>query len=49
LMYNLNEDPYETANLAMDGRFSRERKRLQARLSRWIEETGDAFELPSIE
>jgi hypothetical protein len=49
LMYNLNEDPYETVNLAMDRRFNGERKRLQARLERWIEETGDSFELPVIE
>ena len=32
LMYNLNEDPFEMANLAMDGRFRAERKRLQDRL-----------------
>ena len=49
LMYNLNEDPYEMANLAMDRRFNDERKRLQGRLSRWIEETGDVFLLPGIE
>jgi arylsulfatase A-like enzyme len=49
LMYNLNEDPYEMVNLAMDRRFGDERKRLQGRLARWIEETGDAFVLPEIE
>ena len=48
LMYNLNEDPYEMANLAMDRRFKDERQRLQDRLSQWIADTGDVFELPEI-
>jgi len=46
LLYNLNEDPYELANLAHDLRFAPERRRLQERLAAWIEETGDDFELP---
>ena len=48
LMYNLNEDPYELANLAHDGRFIAERARLHDRLAAWISDTGDAFELPAI-
>jgi len=48
LMYNLNEDPYELANLALDGRFLRERSRLHDCLADWIATTGDAFELPAI-
>ena len=47
-MYNLNEDPYEMANLAMDRRFNDERKRLQRRLSQWMANTGDSFTLPDI-
>ena len=48
MMYNLNEDPYELVNLALDGRFRPERKRLQDRLAGWIKETGDSFRLPDI-
>ena len=48
LMYNLNEDPYETANLALDGKYWSERDRLQARLAAWIHDTGDTFPLPDI-
>ena len=32
LMYNLNEDVYELANLALDGRFKQERQNLQDQL-----------------
>lgn len=46
LMFNLNEDPYELANLALDRRYAGEREQLQQRLAQWIEETGDHFELP---
>jgi arylsulfatase A-like enzyme len=48
LLYNLNEDPYETCNLALDGRFRAERQRLQDRLAAWIADTGDAFALPEL-
>jgi arylsulfatase A-like enzyme len=46
LLFNLNEDPYEQANLALDRRYARERTRLQERLAQWISDTGDAFPLP---
>jgi arylsulfatase A-like enzyme len=46
LMVNLNEDPYELANLAFLDAFNDKRAELQARLARWIEETGDNFSLP---
>lgn len=49
LLYNLNEDPFEQVNLALDGRFWAERRRLQERLRAWIEETGDTFKLPDID
>ena len=48
LMYNLNDDPYELANLALDGRFKQERQNLQDKLMDWITRTGDMFELPEI-
>jgi len=48
LMFNLNEDPYELANLAHNTRYRVERKRLHERLAQWIDETGDAFALPDL-
>ena len=48
LMFNLNEDPYELVNLAHNTVFAAKRRQLQDRLERWIEETGDSFELPEI-
>lgn len=47
LMFDLNDDPYEQVNLAHNTRFANERRRLQARLARWIEQTGDSFPLPA--
>ncbi|MCB9160102.1 MAG: sulfatase [Caldilineaceae bacterium] len=46
MLFNLNEDPYELANLAFNTRYAVERGRLQARLAAWIAETGDEFALP---
>jgi arylsulfatase A-like enzyme len=46
LLHNLNDDPYELANLAHDSAFQPRRARLHDRLRQWIEDTGDAFELP---
>ncbi len=48
LMFNLNEDPYEEANLAHNTAFRAERKRLHEKLQWWIQETGDDFHLPKI-
>jgi len=48
LLYHLEEDPYEQVNLALDGRFRRQRKKLQDRLAQWIDETGDSFALPDL-
>ena len=48
LMFNLNEDPYELANLAHNTRYRTERGRLHERLAAWIDETGDTFELPDL-
>jgi hypothetical protein len=46
MLFNLNEDPYELANLAFLDEFNDKRAELQARLARWIDETGDTFVLP---
>lgn len=48
LLYNLNEDPFETANLAWDDRSREERSRCRDRLASWIFDTGDSFFLPDV-
>jgi hypothetical protein len=48
MLFNLNEDPYEQANLALNTAFGAERRRLQDRLAAWIADTGDEFPLPEI-
>lgn len=48
LLHNTRDDPYELANLAHDTSFAAQRARCHERLTRWIEETGDAFELPEV-
>jgi len=47
-MYNLNEDPYELANLAFNHRFYAKREELQARLAEWIDRVEDEFDLPEL-
>jgi arylsulfatase A-like enzyme len=46
LMFNLNEDPYEEANLAQNNAFRAERKKLLTRLKQWVADTGDKFTIP---
>jgi hypothetical protein len=48
MLFNLNEDPYELANLACNTRFRAERQRLQELLAGWIADTGDEFPLPEL-
>ncbi len=48
LMFHLNEDPYEQANLAHNVAFGAQRSRLHARLGQWIADTGDSFALPTV-
>jgi len=48
LMFNLNDDPYEQVNLAHNSRFDKDRRRLNERLQRWIDDTGDEFRLPQL-
>ncbi len=48
LLFDLNEDPYELANLAHNSRYWPQRRRLQGMLADWIERTGDEFALPEM-
>lgn len=48
LLFNLNEDRYEQANLAHNSAFRTKRRELQERLAKWIAETGDEFPLPEL-
>lgn len=47
LMFNLNEDPYEFANLAHNSAYAPQRKHLHDRLAQWIQDTEDSFALPA--
>jgi arylsulfatase A-like enzyme len=44
LMFDLNSDPLEQANLAFNTRFIEQRRRLHGRLVDWIERTDDTFD-----
>ncbi len=48
MMFNLNEDPYEMANLAFLDTFNDKRAELQEELVQWLEKTGDEFPLPEL-
>ncbi len=48
MMFNTEEDPYELHNMALVERYRAQRKRLNVRLRRWVEETGDEFDLPDV-
>lgn len=48
MLFNLNEDPYEQANLAHNSVFKNQRKRLQDLMVKWIEDTDDSFIMPEI-
>jgi arylsulfatase A-like enzyme len=47
LMFNLNDDPYETANLALNEKYKAERRKLISRLKQWVADTGDKFNIPA--
>jgi len=47
LLFNLNEDPYEQANLAQNNAYRAERGKLIARLKQWVNDTGDRFAIPN--
>jgi len=46
VLFNLNEDPFEQANLAHNNRYRVERRKLSERLRQWIADTGDQFAIP---
>ena len=46
LLYNLNDDPYEQANLSHNNRYRAERRKLIARLKQWASDTADRFPVP---
>jgi len=46
LMFNLNDDPYEEANLAQNQKYKAERKKLIDRVKQWSAETNDPFTFP---
>lgn len=48
MLFNLNNDPYEQVNLALNPIHRAKRAELQACLRDWIDRTGDSFELPDI-
>jgi hypothetical protein len=48
VMFDLNEDPYESLNLAFLDSHNEKREELQAELADWIERTGDTFALPEL-
>lgn len=48
LLHNLNDDPFELANLAHDQAFAPQRERCHRLLDKWIQETEDDFALPEL-
>lgn len=46
LMFNLNDDPYELANLAFNSQYRKERALLIQRLKQWVADTKDDFTVP---
>jgi arylsulfatase A-like enzyme len=48
LMFNLNEDPYEQRNLALDAGYATRREQLQQRLAQWMDDLNDPYPLPEL-
>ena len=48
LMFDLNEDPYEQVNLALNTAYRKKLRELNEMVRDWIEKTGDSFPLPEI-
>ena len=46
MLFNLNEDPYEEANLAQNNKYRAERKKSIARLKQWAGDKEDKFAIP---
>lgn len=48
MLFNLNDDPYEMANLCFDVLYQKEKEHLHSILQQYIIDTEDYFELPDI-
>ncbi|MGC9454875.1 MAG: sulfatase family protein [Phycisphaerae bacterium] len=48
LMVNLNDDPYEMNNLALDPACASRRQELQQRLAQWMDAVNDPYPLPEL-
>jgi len=48
LLFDLNDDPFETANLVFDTVFQKQKESCHQLLEEWISITGDDFALPDI-
>ena len=48
LLFNLNDDPYEMANLCHDTVFQKQKEKYHSMLEQWIKKTEDNFSLPDI-
>lgn len=48
LLFNLNDDPYEQANLAHNNLYYPKQRELLAILAEWIKKTDDTFVLPEV-
>ncbi|MDE3168235.1 MAG: sulfatase [Acidobacteriota bacterium] len=46
LLFNLEDDPYEEANLAQNNKYRVPRRKAIARLKQWVADTGDKFAIP---
>ncbi|MCU1263188.1 MAG: sulfatase [Bryobacterales bacterium] len=46
LLFNLNDDPFEEANLAQNNKFRAERKKMIGRLKQWVADVDDKFAIP---
>ncbi|MCU1263288.1 MAG: sulfatase [Bryobacterales bacterium] len=46
LLFNLNEDTFEEANLTQNNKFRPERKKIIGRLKQWVADVDDKFAIP---
>jgi arylsulfatase A-like enzyme len=46
LLFNLNDDPLEEANQALNNKYRAERKKMISRLKQWVADTDDQFAIP---
>ena len=48
MLFDLNEDPYELNNLALDAACGQKRRDLQHRLAQWMDRVDDPYPLPEL-